>query len=147
MKFKYRYLRYGTSTLRQIGKFPVLEVRLAHGSNYIDLDCLVDSGAGDCLFSTDIADELEIDLTQADRKTYFGIAAQSVEGRIYPVRMRLKGFSEWVEVEAGFIPVDQIPLLGQDGLFDNYEVTFKGYRGRFEVKSRTHLHAGDKYLI
>jgi hypothetical protein len=146
---KYRLYSDKTSQFRQFGKFPFLWVRLAHEDKYIELDCLVDSGAGDSLFTVDVAEALEIDLNGAPEKSYFGLDNKEVIARVYPLQLQVKGFDEWITIEAGFIEIDQIPLLGQSGFFDNYEVTFRRYKGRFEVSSRTFLRAstGNKYLM
>jgi len=60
---------------------------------------------------------------------------------MHTIRFQIQGFSEWIDIEAGFIGA-KLPyqLLGQSGFFDNYEITFKRYRGRFEIKSRSFLH-------
>lgn len=144
---KYRRYSDKTSPFRNFGKAPYLWVRLANGDNYIELDCLVDSGAGDSLFTVDVAEALEIDLTDAPEKTYYGLNNEPVVGRIHPVQLQVKGLDEWVTIYAAFIEIDQIPLLGQSGFFDYYEVTFRRYKGRFEVSSRTHLYvnAGNQY--
>ncbi len=72
---------------------------------------------------------------------YFGVGGQSVIGHIHTVRLQIHGFSEWIEIEVAFIDA-RLPyqLLGQTGFFDNYEINFKRYRGRFEIKSRSFLH-------
>jgi hypothetical protein len=142
MKFKYRYLRDTSSGGRNYVKLPLLRVRLGLEGKQTDIVGLVDTGAVDCLFDRDIADELGITLTNSDvQREYFGIAGQSVIGHVRPIRFQILGFSEWIEMEAAFIDA-QMPyqLLGQAGFFDNYEINFKRYRGRFEIKSRSFLH-------
>lgn len=134
MKFKYRAYRNLTSPNVAYGKMPLLQVRLKHGQKYIDLDCLVDSGAGDCLFSTDIADVLGIDLKAAETREYYGIGEIAVTGFVYPVLLNIKGFDEWITIDAGFINENEMPLLGQSGFFENYEIIFRSYQNRFEIK-------------
>lgn len=149
LSFKYRLYSDRTSHFRQFGKCPFLWIRLAHGDNHIDLDGLVDSGAGDSLFTVDVAEALEIDLTGAAEKSFYGLDNSEVIARVHPVQLQVKGFDEWITIQAGFIEINQIPLIGQSGFFDNYEVTFRRYKGRFEVSSRTYLHAtqGNQYLM
>jgi hypothetical protein len=137
---KYRLCSDRTSPFRQFGKWPFLWVRLAHGDSHIELDCLIDSGAGDSLFNVDVADAIGIDLSGAPEKEYLGINGEPLIGRIHPVQLQVKGLSEWIEIHAGFIEVDQIPILGQSGFFDNYEITFRRYNKRFEITSRTSVH-------
>jgi len=120
----------------------MLQVRLASGANHIDVVGLVDTGATDCLFDRDVADGLGIMLADSDlTREYFGVAGQSVIGHIHTIRFQIQGFSEWIEIEVGFIDAKlPYPLLGQAGFFDNYEISFQRYRGRFEIKSRSFLH-------
>lgn len=142
MKFKYRYLRDSSGSGRDYIRLPLLQVRLGWGTNRADVVGLVDTGATDCLFDRDVADALGITLADSDlQREYFGVGGQSVIGHIHTVRFQIQGFSEWIEIEAAFIDA-KLPyqLLGQSGFFDNYEINFKRYRGRFEIKSRSFLH-------
>ncbi len=141
MRFKCRYLRNSSSSGRDYIRLPLLKVRLAFGSNRTDVVGLVDTGATDCLFDRDVADALGITLADSDdKREYFGVGGQPVIGHIHTIRFQIQGFSEWIEIEAGFIDA-KLPyqLLGQTGFFDNYEINFKRYRGRFEIKSRSFL--------
>lgn len=142
MKFKYRYLRDTSGSGRNYLRLPMLQVRLGVGPNHADVVGLVDTGATDCLFDRDVADALGIKFTDSDvTREYFGVGGQSVIGHIHLIRFQIQGFSEWVEIEVGFIDA-KLPyqLLGQSGFFDNYEISFQRYRGRFEIKSRSFLH-------
>jgi predicted aspartyl protease len=142
MKFKYRYLRDSSSPGRDYIRLPLLKVRLGSGENRPDVVGLVDTGATDCLFDRDVADDLGIELADSDvKREYFGVGGQALVGHIHTIRFQIHGFSEWIEIEAAFINT-RLPyqLLGQSGFFDNYEINFKRYRGRFEIKSRSFLH-------
>lgn len=134
MKYKYRA---HVSIIDSEGGYvlvPLLQVTLKHGRKQVRLDCLVDSGAADSLFSRDIADALGIDLGNAKPQDYYGIGDIAFRGYISPVQMQVQGFSEWLTVEAGFIDENEIPLLGQSGFFESFEVTFRAYQNRFELK-------------
>jgi predicted aspartyl protease len=103
---------------------------------------LVDTGATDCLFDRDVTDDLGITLADSDAKReYFGVGGNLLVGHIHPIRLQIEGFSEWIEIETAFINA-KLPyqILGQSGFFDNYEISFQRYRGRFEIKSRSFLH-------
>lgn len=139
MKFKYRYLRDSSSSSRNYIRLPLLQVRLDSGANRTDVVGLVDTGATDCLFDRDVADDLGIKLADSDvTREYFGVGGQSVIGHIHQIRFQVQGFAEWIEIDAAFID-SQLPyqLLGQSGFFDNYGISFERYRGRFEIKSRS----------
>jgi len=140
MKFKYRHVADKYSKTKLL-KLPFLPMRLAFGDKVVPLVGLVDTGATDCLFDREVADELGIDLFNTHlEKEYFGIGEQTIVGYIHAVEFQIQGFSEWIEMEAGFLDSKlPYPLLGQSGFFDNYEVILKRYRGRFEIKSRSYL--------
>jgi hypothetical protein len=140
MKFKYRYVA-DKYTEEKLIRLPFLPVRLAYGDRQTTIAGLIDTGASDCLFDRDVAHDLGIDIRNTTLvKDYFGIDGQSIPGYVHTVQFQIQGFAEWIELDAGFLESTlPYPLLGQSDFFDNYEVTLKRYRGRFEVKSRTHL--------
>jgi predicted aspartyl protease len=140
MRFKYRQLSDSSDPLKKPWKVPLLPVRLHYGDQHIDVLSLIDTGAADCLFDYEVGEALGIDLGGGVEKEYYGIAGQSVKGYIHEIQLQIHGFNERINVEAGFIEVLPISLLGQAGFFDNYQVTFMRFRGRFEVKSRSFLH-------
>lgn len=140
-KFRYTPIK-DESRPKGIYKAPFLRVKLAYGLRQTDVVALIDTGAADCLFDIDVADDLGIDLKDTNvEKDYFGIDGESVTGYVHRIKLQVQGYSEWIEIDAGFFEHElPYPLLGQSGFFDNYEVRFMRYRGRFEVKSRSFLH-------
>ena len=97
MKFKYRYLRDASGSGRDYIRLPLLKVRLAFGANHTDVVGLVDTGATDCLFDRDVADDLGITLADSDpKRAYFGVGGNSLIGHIHPIRFQIQGFSEWI---------------------------------------------------
>lgn len=140
MKFKYRY-KPDKYTETKTTKMPFLPIRLAYGEKEIVVEGLIDTGASDCLFDCDVAEALGIDIQGTPLvKDYFGIDGETIPGYVHTVDFQIQGFSEWIEVNAGFLESRlPYPLLGQNDFFDNYEITLKRYHGRFEIKSRTHL--------
>jgi hypothetical protein len=141
MKFKYRKIPDTTNPPHTYISLPLLQVTLFHGSNHHDVLCLLDSGADECMFHTSIANLLGIDVKSGRPKTHFGIAGQSIDSYMHTIQLQVQGFNERIELEAAFTDANQASLIGQRGFFDNYRVTFEKYRGRFEIKSRTFLHA------
>src|SRR6266511_1450188 len=104
MRFKYRYLRDSSGAGRDYIRLPLLQVRLDFGASHTDVVGLVDTGATDCLFDRDVADDLGIKLVDSDiTREYVGVGGQSIVGHIHTVRFQIHGFSEWIEIEAGFI--------------------------------------------
>lgn len=133
MERKYRHFRNRTTDDVDYGKMPLLEVRLSWGDSHIDLDCLVDSGAVDSMFHTDVADELGIDLRGLETREYYGIDGEVMPGRIATIQLQVKGLPDQISIEVAFVDGNEIPLLGQSGFFDNYEIRFQRFKGRFEI--------------
>ena len=117
-------------------KFPIVNVTLKNGRNKLDIKCLVDSGASESLFSIEIADLLGIDLAKSTRQNYTGIGDIRITGYKSEIQLKLSGFDTWITFEAGFTEKNEMPLLGHSGFFENYEVIFRAYQERFEIKSR-----------
>lgn len=135
MKYKYQPYQDLRKPDGEYICFPLLQATLKHGNQTITLDCLVDSGASSCLFSTDIASLLGIDLTTATPEEYCGIGDVVISGYTFPIKLKIKGFDKWIDVDAGFIDENEMPLLGHSGFFEQYEITFRAYQNRFEIKS------------
>src|SRR5438552_177035 len=135
MRVKYRaYKRHDHSDFT---KLPLLHVRLKNGKNIIDLDCLVDSGASSSVLNTDIADALEIDLSKATKTSFEVVGGLTLAGATHSVQLQIVGLdNEWIKIEAGFITQDEIPILGHSGFFENYKITFHGYRSQFEIERK-----------
>jgi len=139
MKYKYRKLPSNTDPSQRFISLPLLQVRLFYGSKYKDVICLLDTGAIDCMFHTSIADVLGIDVKSGREKTYYGIGGHKVVGHLHTIQLQIQGFSELVDLEVAFTDGNDLSLLGQTGFFDNYQVTFERYKGRFQIQSRPRL--------
>lgn len=135
MKFKYKPFQNMMADNGDFLVFPLLQVTLKNGRESLSLDCLVDSGAGNCLFSTDIAQILGVDLSSAAKQEYYGIGNIAVTGYKSDIQLKVSGFEKWITIEAGFVDQNEMPLLGHSGFFENYEVIFRAYHNRFEIKS------------
>jgi Aspartyl protease len=135
MKFRYKKIPSDVDP-KGYTLHPVIQVSLRYKSNSFDLRALIDSGAADCIFHRSIGEALGIDVESGTAKDYTGIARQSVVGYVHEIGLRVQGMSEWVKIQAAFIDAQVIPLLGEEGFFDSFQVVFERYRGRFEVNSR-----------
>ena len=135
MKFRYKKIPSDVDR-KGYTSHPLIQVSLRHKNNVVDLRALIDSGAADCMFHRSIGEALGIDIKSGRLKDYTGIARQSVAGYVHEIGLRVQGMSEWVKIEAAFIDAQVVPLLGEGGFFDSFQVVFERYRGRFEVNSR-----------
>ena len=69
---KFRYKSYGPGLLR-----PVIPIEIIFNNKSVYYEVLVDSGADSNIFSSEIADILEIDLVKGDKATVAGITGES----------------------------------------------------------------------
>lgn len=136
MKYKYGPFISQASGTGDVQTFPIVNVTLRNGRNQINIDCLIDSGASESLFNEDIAELLGIDLTKATPEKYVGIGDINIDGYKSSVMLKLSGFEKWIKFEAGFVSQNEMPLLGHSGFFENYEITFRAYQSRFEIKNK-----------
>lgn len=85
------------------------------------------------MFPSTLGTVLGINVPTGERKMYFGIAAQGVWGFRHEVELQVQGFGQWTKLKIGFIDALQVPLLGQSGFFENYQIVFERYRYSFDV--------------
>ena len=45
--------------------------------------------------------------------------------------------THWVAIEAVFLESDGIPILGQNGFFESYQVVFERWSRRFGITTKT----------
>jgi hypothetical protein len=138
MRFNYRKVPDDTKP-EGWALVPMLNVRLFYRGKHKDVRCLIDSGADDCLFHASIARSLGIDLANDRLKQYAGVDSRPFDAHVHTIELEIQNYHERITIEAGFAEDCNLSLLGQSGFFDNYEVTFRKYRGTFEIKSRTHI--------
>lgn len=86
---------------------------------------VVDSGSPYCLFMTEIADFLHIDLTNAPKGSMGGVIG-GPQDVTYFHRIRLQVENNWTfEVTGAFMKKLAVPaILGRNGFFDRFQVTF-----------------------
>lgn len=136
MNVRYRKLRDDT---RPDGYFlyPLLRVFVRHGVNMIGYLALLDTGATDCIFpASSGARDLGIDIRKGRPIPFKGIAAQEADGFVHRVQLQVEGFKHWIDIDAAFVEKEEVPILGQSGFFDNYQVVFERFRREFEVNTK-----------
>lgn len=85
-------------------------------------EAIIDSGASRCMFHADIGRHLGLDIQSGDLEKTQGISGSS-DTWIHPVRLYVPGGP--IDIHAGFkenLPV--AGLLGMNGFFENFVVTF-----------------------
>ena len=103
---------------------PRIPIRLVHKSRFIILLALVDSGADDCLFPLEVAQELQLPLDPRNTNLYGGIGNGHITATFMDVRIEINNDVTF-PLYAGFSDAPSVvPILGQAGFFDRFEVTF-----------------------
>jgi hypothetical protein len=115
---------------------PLLQVFLRNGVNMRPFLALVDSGAIDCIFPASAGAVLGIDVPTGRPHKFYGLANQEAQGFMHSVQLQVTGLDHWIEIEVGFVTGEIIPLLGQSGFFENYQVIFEHFRRQFEVNTK-----------
>jgi len=97
---------------------------------------LVDSGADDCLFPLDVAQFLGLPLDPTKTHRYGGIGQGSITAVFETVTLQVGGWS--FPLYAGFSDASSVvPLLGQNGFFDLFEVRFNLPKAVIELNRAT----------
>ncbi len=95
---------------------------------------LVDSGAEKSLFDIEIAHELGIDLTSAATEVFSGIEEGKMEVYVTDVTVMVSGDTH-ITIPVGFTEQSSpFIVLGQEGFFDAYKITFNRSDFTFEFR-------------
>jgi hypothetical protein len=52
------------------------------------------------------------------------------------VKLQVPGFTHWIDVDAVFAESEVMPILGQQGFFESYQIVFERFRRQFEINTR-----------
>ena len=115
---------------------PVIPVALIHGSNSLRVQSLIDSGADWCIFHSEIAKELGIDLKAGKQQHFFGVGGSKQFAYFHTIQMEVGGwkfpcycaFAEDLKTPYG--------LLGQVGFFDKFQVRLDFEKEEIELKPK-----------
>ena len=102
---------------------PKVLIKLAHGEDVTeDFYALLDSGADLTTFPYDIADFFDIDPEAGLENTVAGICGSGTTYIHDGFRIEILG--RWHSTRIAFLDGLPFPILGREGLFDQYRVTF-----------------------
>ena len=132
MKFSYK--RYSRDTLR-----PVVPIKLINGTDSINYEVLVDSGADLCIFNSEIGEAIGIDIQRGKAQEVFGVGGKASVFYLHPVTIDVGGWQ--YKIEAGFMPsvgnkIMKHGLVGQKGFFEHFIVKFDLKKEEIEIKNR-----------
>lgn len=114
---------------------PIIPIILKNAGMVSDpIGALVDSGADQCLFHADIGRSLGLKLEDGVPHKFSGIEGGVVTTYLHKITIQIVGTSRSIEVIAGFSESTGIAaILGQEGFFDAYKITFQRSKDRIEI--------------
>ena len=129
MKFKHK--RFGLDILR-----PVIPIEIKYGNVITPYEILVDSGADICIFNSQIAEVLGINLLKGIRVQVSGISG--FPNDIYIHTISIKIGEEYYKTDVGFMQMSNTSYgaVGQRGFFDKFVVKFDLEKEDLELKPR-----------
>ena len=127
MKFKYK--KYGPDTLR-----PVIPIEVSFNSISVPYEVLIDSGADVCIFDSDIADILGIDVIKGIRREVSGVTGIPEYYYLHKVTIIIDGLK--FKTDVGFMKLrnQAFGIVGQKGFFDKFKVSFDLKKEEIEIK-------------
>ena len=117
--------------------YPLLQVFIRNGIDMRPVLALVDSGAADCVFSASLGETLGIDVKSGRLHEFQAFNLQKNEGYTHKVQLQVTGFSHWIDIDAVFIDSEVMPILGQQGFFESYQIVFERFKRQFEINTKT----------
>lgn len=114
---------------------PLLQVRLYRGVAFIPMLAHIDSGADFVVVDKSVAKGLYIDWDKGDKVTLSGIDGKTQDGYFHDLELDLPAFANSkVRTKIVFTKLpNSICLLGQQGFFDHFKVSFDGKNERFTI--------------
>jgi hypothetical protein len=92
------------------------------------------------MFHSSVADNLGIDLKSGEPKTYYAVNGQPFQTYLHIIELKVHRTDYRIRVKAAFTEECEESLIGQNGFFDYFEVTFRRFRREFEIRPRPHQH-------
>ena len=118
-----------SSRLRLISR-PIVPITILYRERFVQYQALLDTGADYNVFHADIADYLGINVTKGHVVKISGIAGTSIKGYKHNVILKLASRSADTEIVfSRHIPDHAIAVLGNQGFFNHFSVTFN-YKSR-----------------
>jgi hypothetical protein len=132
MRFRYTEIRNNQDPTNPFQR-PYLTVRLTHGAKHKDVISLVDSGADLCLFHSDVGKMIGIDMESGSELVFQGVSG--ARETAYMHRVNLAVGSSSISLHVGFTDSMAVGtgILGQQGFFEQFQISFSLNEKLFEV--------------
>ena len=130
---KFRYKNYGQGILR-----PVIPIEVIFNNKSVGYEVLIDSGSDLNIFSSEIAELLEIDFAKDNKGEVSGITGESKQFYFHNLDIKVGG-NLYKDLRVGFledIGKYAYGVVGQKGFFDIFVVKFDLVKKEIELKQR-----------
>ena len=114
-------------------KRPIIEIIILTKNNYTIYPVLIDSGADYCIFSTELAKDLGVELSKS-KISFRGIGKGKVMGRLAEIEMRISNHMYKTKVLFTEIGKFGHGILGQHGFFDHFDVKLSYQKQTIEIE-------------
>ena len=133
MRFRYTEVRNHRDPTRPFHR-PYVIVRLAHETKHKDVIALVDSGADLCLFHSDIGKLIGIDVESGSELAFQGVSGAKATAYLHRVRLTVRDMDS-ISLDVGFTNLMAVGtgLLGQQGFFEQFQISFNLNEKLFEI--------------
>lgn len=134
MKFPYIKVPTVDPSKKWISR-PIISVMLIGSKRSVIVDALIDSGADKCLFHSDLAEEIGLDLQKGKQEIFSGITGKQITAFNHKINLQILGIHEKIELIAGFADAPGVfAILGQEGFFDAFRIKFEKDHNAIEIK-------------
>lgn len=125
-----------TSKRTRVAWRPIVPVILLRNNKFVAYEALIDSGADYCIFRSDIAEILGVQVSKGKSRKIQGINGNTITGYIHQVEIKLAGTSSFTcpVVFSSQIPEQSIGVLGQEGFFGRFLIEFDRSRKIVTIK-------------
>lgn len=104
---------------------PIIPLTILYRDRFVQYQDLLDTGADYNVFYSDISDYLGISLTRGKSMKITGIGGDSIKSYLHNVQIKIgKKLIKTTIVFSRQIPDNAIAVLGNQGFFDHFSVTF-----------------------
>lgn len=131
MKFPYYAVpvdKFDSGKPTHVAYRPLVKIILKNNNKKYETLALVDSGADNCLFPIAFGYALGLDIKSVKPEIIRGINNIKTPAYYHKITLTIRGNS--IEVRCGFCDDLPIVILGQEGFFEIYDITFR-YEDRY----------------
>ena len=137
IEFNYKPIEvipFKTASRKKFVWRPIIPVFLIVGKIIVGYEALIDSGADYNVFDGEIATILKINLTRGKKRQISGLGNQIIKGYEHKLQIKV-GDRIFISkiIFSNQIPPHSFGVLGNDGFFNRFKVTFDYPRKLIEI--------------